>query len=149
MSKKKKPYTVGYRKPPQHTKFKPGQSGNPKGRAKRDPKSEKEEEEADLCSDIDKELQAKIWIVENGERFLVTKQQAIAKQTVNKALSGDPKSIGVLMNPHTRTALEKKLSARIEAKVRSRAAVEDEDLSKYSPAELLELIRQELGEDQM
>src|SRR5215213_6143909 len=25
-------YEVGYRKPPRHTQFKPGQSGNPKGR---------------------------------------------------------------------------------------------------------------------
>ena len=27
-------YEVGYRKPPKHTRFKPGQSGNPKGRRK-------------------------------------------------------------------------------------------------------------------
>jgi hypothetical protein len=25
---------VGYKRPPQHSKFKPGQSGNPKGRPK-------------------------------------------------------------------------------------------------------------------
>src|SRR5205823_6157875 len=28
-------YQVGYRKPPQHSRFKNGQSGNPKGRPKR------------------------------------------------------------------------------------------------------------------
>jgi Family of unknown function (DUF5681) len=28
------PYAVGYRRPPLHSRFKPGQSGNPKGRAK-------------------------------------------------------------------------------------------------------------------
>ncbi len=27
-------YDVGYRKPPKHTRFKPGQSGNPRGRPK-------------------------------------------------------------------------------------------------------------------
>ena len=27
-------YLVGYRKPPVHTRFQPGQSGNPSGRAK-------------------------------------------------------------------------------------------------------------------
>jgi len=29
------PYEVGYRKPPKATRFKPGQSGNPKGRKRR------------------------------------------------------------------------------------------------------------------
>lgn len=28
----KKDYEIGYKKPPKHTQFKPGQSGNPKGR---------------------------------------------------------------------------------------------------------------------
>ena len=31
-SMKKKDYEIGYKKPPKHTQFKPGQSGNPKGR---------------------------------------------------------------------------------------------------------------------
>jgi hypothetical protein len=37
MRKKRRPsgdYEVGYGKPPKHTRFKPGQSGNPKGRPK-------------------------------------------------------------------------------------------------------------------
>lgn len=32
--KKKPDYSVGKGKPPKHTQFKPGQSGNPKGRPK-------------------------------------------------------------------------------------------------------------------
>lgn len=32
--RKIEPYEVGYKKPPKHTQFKPGQSGNPKGRPK-------------------------------------------------------------------------------------------------------------------
>ncbi len=32
---KKDNYDVGYKKPPKHTQFKPGQSGNPKGRPKK------------------------------------------------------------------------------------------------------------------
>ena len=28
-----KTYSVGYKRPPQHTRFKAGQSGNPKGKA--------------------------------------------------------------------------------------------------------------------
>jgi hypothetical protein len=30
----REPYAVGYGRPPLHSRFKPGQSGNPKGRAK-------------------------------------------------------------------------------------------------------------------
>ena len=32
---KKDNYDVGYKKPPKNTQFKPGQSGNPKGRPKK------------------------------------------------------------------------------------------------------------------
>jgi hypothetical protein len=35
-NKKPPTYKIGYGKPPKHTRFKPGQSGNPKGRKKRD-----------------------------------------------------------------------------------------------------------------
>jgi hypothetical protein len=36
VAKKKDPdYTVGYGKPPKHSQFKPGKSGNPKGRPKK------------------------------------------------------------------------------------------------------------------
>ena len=30
-------YTVGYRRPPKHSQFKPGQSGNPSGKLKAKP----------------------------------------------------------------------------------------------------------------
>lgn len=33
----REPYLVGYGKPPLHTRFKPGQSGNPRGRPRRAP----------------------------------------------------------------------------------------------------------------
>jgi hypothetical protein len=40
-------YEVGYRRPPKHTRFKPGQSGNPLGRPKIGPS---------LKADLDLEL---------------------------------------------------------------------------------------------
>lgn len=92
MSDKKKEYKVGYRKPPASRQFKSGQSGNPNGR----PKGSK-----NLATEIEAELATIIEITENGKRKQITKCQAIAKQIVNKAASGDHKALPILMN-HTK-----------------------------------------------
>lgn len=73
MSKERKPYTVGYGKTPKHTRFKPGQSGNRKGRPKKKAEAEKT---PDLCGNIISELQTKIFVTENGKRTEITKQEA-------------------------------------------------------------------------
>ena len=82
-------YPVGYKKPPRHTQFKPGMSGNAKGR----PKGAK-----NFATVIEKELRARIEVTENGKRKRISKRQAIAKQTVNRAAAGDPKATSTLLN---------------------------------------------------
>src|SRR5438128_100740 len=81
-------YQVGYGKPPRHTQFKKGQSGNPKGRPKGS------ENFAKLTRRI---LNEKIVIRENGERRTITKWQAALKQLVNKGASGDLRAIRELL----------------------------------------------------
>jgi hypothetical protein len=73
-------YQVGYGKPPQHTRFKKGESGNPTGR----PKGSK-----NLTTLLEKELKQRVVITENGRRRSITKQEAMVKHLVNKAVSGD------------------------------------------------------------
>jgi Family of unknown function (DUF5681) len=73
-------YQVGYGKPPQHTRFKKGESGNPTGR----PKGSK-----NLTTLLEKELKQRVMITENGRRRSITKQEAMVKHLVNKAVSGD------------------------------------------------------------
>lgn len=73
-------YEVGYGRPPLHSRFKKGRSGNPRGR----PKGKK-----NLGTALHQELQRFVRITENGRRKQVTKFDAIVKQLVNKAATGD------------------------------------------------------------
>jgi hypothetical protein len=68
-------YEVGYGKPPKHSQFPKGKSGNPKGR----PKKEKSIQEL-----IQEELKVEISI--NGNKM--TKARAIAVSLVNDSIKG-------------------------------------------------------------
>jgi Family of unknown function (DUF5681) len=82
-------YPVGYKKPPRHTQFKAGQSGNAKGR----PKGTQ-----NFASVFEQELRTTIPVTENGQRKRISKRMAIAKQAVNKAAAGDHKAITTILN---------------------------------------------------
>lgn len=73
-------YEVGYGRPPAHSQFKKGQSGNPKGR----PRGTR-----NFKTDLEDELQERVRITEGGKSEEVSKQCAIIKRTVEKALKGD------------------------------------------------------------
>ena len=80
---------VGYKKPPRHSQFKPGQSGNPKGRPKK----------VDSVADVlRRELSTRIAIVTNGRRLRVPILRAIIKQHLNKAATGDVRAMAVLFD---------------------------------------------------
>lgn len=81
-------YIVGYGKPPARTRFQKGQSGNPKGR----PKGSK-----NLSTLLDEALNEPVVVSENGKRRRITKREAVLKQLVNKAASGNPKAIQLLL----------------------------------------------------
>jgi hypothetical protein len=81
-------YQIGYRKPPRNTRFKPGQSGNPKGR----PRGSK-----NLITLIDEELSSKVAVTEGGKRRVLPKRVVIVKQLVKKATEGDLRTLLVLL----------------------------------------------------
>lgn len=80
---------VGYGRPPKHSQFAKGKSGNPKGR----PKGSR-----NFSTLLHDELNVKIPITENGNRRKITKQEAMVKQLANKGAAGDLKAIPLVMN---------------------------------------------------
>lgn len=88
MSDDSNDYDVGYGKPPQHTRFKPGQSGNPKGRPKKT---------RNFKTDLQEELQAKVTVSEGGKTQTISRQQAVIKRTMEKALQGDLRAVQMLV----------------------------------------------------
>jgi hypothetical protein len=82
-------YKVGYGKPPRQTQFQKGQSGNPKGR----PRGSR-----NLATLIESELKQPVLVNENGRRRRITKQEALVKHLVNKAVSGNRQLIQLLLN---------------------------------------------------
>lgn len=83
-----KDYEVGYKRPPREHQFKPGQSGNPKGRPKKN---------KNFVEDVKGEMNELIQIQEQGKLKKITKQKALAKRIVADALSGKTSIIKLLL----------------------------------------------------
>jgi hypothetical protein len=81
-------YEVGYRRPPKHTRFPKGRSGNPAGRRKGS---------RNLKTDLHEELNTKVSITENGRRKTVTKQQFLIKRLTNDAMQGNQKASSTVL----------------------------------------------------
>jgi hypothetical protein len=82
-------YEVGYGKPPRHTRFKKGQSGNPRGR----PSGSK-----NLATVLSEALNELVIVAENGGRRKITKRQAIITQLVNQSAKADWRATKILLD---------------------------------------------------
>lgn len=81
-------YEVGYCKPPVHTRFKPGQSGNPSGRVKGS---------KNLKSLFHQILNEQIPLQDGAQTKKVTKAEALMRRLIIGALKGDSRSLMTLM----------------------------------------------------
>lgn len=85
---------VGYCRPPKRTQFKPGQSGNPKGR----PKGAKNE--ATILRNI---FNRQIEMREGGKTRKVSVLEGMLLRFTDDALKGNPKSAAFLLNRYRLT----------------------------------------------
>jgi hypothetical protein len=81
---------VGYGRPPKHSRFKKGQSGNPRGRKRR---HRYEEEENPLRMYLLEEMTVKM----SGRKVKMPAIDVIIKSMINKAMAGDHRSQKLLI----------------------------------------------------
>ena len=80
---------VGYGRPPKSGQFKPGQSGNPKGR----PKGAR-----NLATNVQAVLSRKINVVDRGRRISMSAAEAILHRYLELAIKGDVKAGAFLLS---------------------------------------------------
>ena len=123
-------YEVGYGKPPRHSRFRKGRSGNPKGR----PCGSR-----NLAILLQQALDEPVAITENGRRRIISKREALAKQIANRAVAGDHRAAKLLIEALGHEAEAGYDDAEQADQQRRRLGV-----AKLSPQEqraLLELLR--------
>src|SRR5262249_13159295 len=82
------PYEVGNKRPPKQFQFKPGQSGNPKGRPKGSTSFEDE---------VQKDLSKLVTVSKNGKPARMSKREVAVRRLVDRAMTGDPKSTAIII----------------------------------------------------
>jgi Family of unknown function (DUF5681) len=80
-------YKVGPGRPPLHTRFRKGQSGNPGGRSKKKLHA--------LLADA---LNEQVFVTVDGERRKITKREAVVHQLVNKSATADLRATKMLFD---------------------------------------------------
>lgn len=92
-----RPSGVGYGKPPAATRYKAGKSGNPRGRPKGS---------GNLATDLCAELSEQITVREGGQARRISKQRALIKSLMAKALQGDVRATTALLALYARVITE-------------------------------------------
>jgi hypothetical protein len=81
-------FKIGYKRPPRHSRFQPGKSGNPRGRQK---------SVRNLGSDVKRTLETPVRLNERGKAKRVSTQEAVLLRLREKALKGDGRSLDRLL----------------------------------------------------
>lgn len=81
-------YEVGYGKPPRHTRFKQGASGNPRGRPRRS---------KDISTLFDQQLDRLVTVTRDGRKVRVSLRELFAMNIVKAAVNGNSRAQEVLL----------------------------------------------------
>jgi hypothetical protein len=90
MASKKRDYDVGYGKPPTASRFKKGQSGNPK-------EKRKGARQLDFIELLKRSMDKKVRVRVGDDVIYLSKLEAGAEQIANKIASGDIRTIRMIM----------------------------------------------------
>lgn len=104
-------YETGYCRTPVHSRFKKGQSGNPKGRPRKTPDAR----DPELLEDVlREELDELVWIQDSKGRRQITRRRALILAQLKKRLSGDRAGERLLDRDARRQAVEQECVQEIE-----------------------------------
>lgn len=81
-------YEIGRCRPPKKNRFKPGQSGNARGRPRRKPT---------FKEDFNAELREPLLVHENGRERRLTKQRGLIKALMTLAIKGNVRAINAVL----------------------------------------------------
>lgn len=102
---------------PKHTRFQPGQSGNPRGR----PKGTK-----NLKTDLAEELAEKMTVTINGKQVKLSKQRLMLKALAAKAVKGDVRAADTVIRLVAQTVgLDPQTEADRELSLDDQAILDD------------------------
>jgi hypothetical protein len=134
-------YKVGYKRPPRHTQFKPGQSGNPKGRAKG---------LQNHRTTLNRVMNEKVSVREGDKTRSMTKFEAMLQAQAVKGMKADARSASVILNLMSKTRLlgdEQDANKMIEPNASAKQVSQSEawfehiDQDLLSKDEMIELSR--------
>ena len=139
MSETKSEHAANYRKPPLHTRFKKGQSGNPRGRPKKD-----------LPALLVAALNAPVYVTTNGQRRKITKREAVVTQLVNESAGANLQATKMLIDmmkdiekktgaepppePHRLAAADEEVLRGVAERIRGALLQEIHDMNAGNPA---------------
>ena len=116
-----RPYEVGYGKPPKETRFRPGRSGNPRGRPKK-PKSVQEK--------FERELARKVAVREDGRVRKIPKIDLWVRRVIADAIKGSHQASRILIE--MRSASDDEIAQGIAEQTIEELTAEDlEILDRY------------------
>lgn len=120
-------YEVGYGRPPTHSRFKPGESGNPNGRPAGRPNAK---------TTVARVINEKVAVREGQKTRRITKLEAVVQAHAMKAMKGDARSASIVIGLVARMGLlGEQEDATLAALPQEDAAIVDDFLRRSAGSE--------------